>query len=140
MLFDTATQWIEALNNDPSYSLSPLTWNLPATYDLLEQLFKDLNLTNGAAQIVLTGIHPFRSFRPPARRMGAFQSLQPFFYWACVRDQSGNSQSPCNGSTAPENLQFTFNFDYGFQTTSALDQRYFVMVYYPAPDLFAQTR
>jgi len=121
MLFDTATQWIEALNNDPWYGLGPLTWNMPATYNQLEQLFKDLNLTKGDAKIMRTGgIVPF-------------QNLQPFFYWGCVRDQAGNSQSPCNGSTAPENLQFTFNFDYGFQSTSALDQRYFVMVYYPAP-------
>jgi len=121
MLFDTAEQWIQALNNDPWYSLGPLTWNMPATYDDLQQLFADLNLTKGDAKIVRTG------------GTGPFRNLQPFFYWGCVRDQTGNRQSPCNGTTAPENLQFTFNFDYGFQSTSALDQRYFVMVYYPAP-------
>jgi hypothetical protein len=138
MLFDTAPQWIAALNNDTSYSLGPPAWNLPATYDQPQQLFKDLNLTNGDARIMRTGVPPFRSLRPPLQRISSFQNLQPFFYWACVRDQSGNSQSPCNGSTAPENLQFTFNFDYGFQSTSALDQRFFVMVYYPAPVLHTQ--
>jgi len=121
MLFDTATEWMEALNKDPGYRIGPLTWNMPPTYGELEQLFKDLNLTKGDAQFMLAG------------GIGPFQNLQPFFYWGCVRDKSGNSQSPCNGSTAPESLQFTFNFDYGFQSTSALDQRYFVMVYYPAP-------
>ena len=121
MLFETATQWIQALNSNPSYNLGSLAWNMPPTYDELQQLFADLNLTPGDTRLLQRGA------------AGPFQNLQPFFYWACERNPSGNSQSACNGSTAPETLQFTFDFDYGFETTSALDQKYFVMVYYPAP-------
>lgn len=121
MLFDTAKQFIQALNADPSYHLPSLAWDMPPTYQEFEQLFADLKLARGDNGMMLTG------------RVGPFQNLQPFFYWACERDQAGNSRSACNGALAPGTLQFTFDFDYGFESTSALDQRYFVMVYYPAP-------
>jgi len=55
---------------------------------------------------------------------GPFQNIQPFFYWACERDQSGNSQSPCTATlrwTAPRNCSWTFSFDYCFQSTSSLE-------------------
>lgn len=52
-------------------------------------------------------------------RVGPFQNLQPFFYWACERGQAGNNRSACNGALAPGMLQLTFDFDYGFEATRA---------------------
>ena len=116
MLFDTATQWLRALNN--SQYLGSSAWQIPATAAALKDLFTDLNLAPGDSRFMATGAS------------GPFQNLQPFYYWGCQRDQSGTSQSPCTGY-APSDLQWTFNFDAGFQPTSALVQHFFVMVYYP---------
>jgi hypothetical protein len=122
MLFQTATQWIQKMKS--SQYLRSSAWQMPASSHDLEKLVADLNLASGDARLKWTG-----SFGP-------FQNLQPFFYWACQRDQSGTSQSPCTGYAPPDGstkLQWSFNFDYGEQATSSLVQKYFVMVYYPAP-------
>ena len=116
MLFDTATQWMQALNN--SQYLGSSAWQIPASAAVLKDFFTDLNLAPGDSRFMATGAS------------GPFQNLQPFYYWGCQRDQSGTSQSPCTGY-APSDLQWSFNFDAGFQPTSALVQRFFVMVYYP---------
>jgi len=121
MLYQTATQWVQAMN--AAQYLGSSAWQIPATSKTLEDLFNDLNLANGDTRLLWTGT------------LGPFENLQPFFYWVCERDQSGNSQSPCNGY-APANgssqLQWSYDFDSGFQSTSSLIQKYFVMVYYPA--------
>jgi uncharacterized protein (TIGR03437 family) len=116
MLLDTATQWVRAMNS--SRFLGSSTWQIPATSGVLQDLFTDLNLVAGDGRLMWTGTS------------GPFQNLQPFYYWGCQRDQSGNSQSPCTGR-APSDLQWSFNFDAGFQPTSSLIQQFFVMVYYP---------
>lgn len=116
MLFDTATQWMTALNN--SKYLGSSAWQMPATAAVLKDLFTDLGLSAGDSRFMATSA------------TGPFQNLQPFYYWGCQRDQSGTSQSPCTGY-APSDLQWTFNFDAGFQPTSSLVQHFFVMVYYP---------
>ncbi len=116
MLFDTATQWIQSMNN--SRYLSSSAWQIPATSQVLHDFLADLDLAQGDSRLMSTGT------------LGPFQNLQPFYYWGCQRDQSGNSQSPCTGY-APGGLQWSFNFDAGFQPTSALIQQFFVMVYYP---------
>jgi uncharacterized protein (TIGR03437 family) len=116
MLFDTATQWMRALNN--SQYLGSSAWQIPGTAAVLKDLFTDLNLAPGDSRFMATGA------------TGPFQNLQPFYYWGCQRDQSGTSQSPCTGY-APSDLQWTYNLDAGFQPTSALVQHFFVMVYYP---------
>ncbi|MBV8731087.1 MAG: hypothetical protein JO336_14870 [Acidobacteriia bacterium] len=120
MLYQTATQWVQAMNN--SRYLGSSAWQIPATARVLQDLFTDLNMESGDSRLLLTGA------------FGPFQNLQPSFYWACQRDQSGNSQSPCVAYAPPDGpsqLQWTFNFDIGFQPTSALIQKFFVMVYYP---------
>ena len=117
MLFDTATQWMQAMNNSRTWAPPP--GRLPATAKVLQDLFTDLDLESGDSRLMSTGT------------AGPFQNLQPFYYWGCQRDQSGSSQSPCTGY-APGDLQWTFNFDAGFQPTSSLIQHFFVMVYYPA--------
>ena len=116
MLLDTATQWLQAMNN--SRYLGSSAWQLPATSIVLQDLFTDLGLESGDSRLMSTGTS------------GPFQNLQPFYYWGCQRDQSGNSQSPCTGY-APSDLQWSFNFDAVFQPTSSLIQHFFVMVYYP---------
>jgi uncharacterized protein (TIGR03437 family) len=116
MLFDTATQWIRALNN--SQYLGSSAWQIPPSAAVLKDLFMDLNLAPGDSRFTATGA------------TGPFQNLQPFYYWGCQRDQSGTSQSPCTGY-APSDLQWSFNLDAGFQPTSALVQHFFVMAYYP---------
>jgi hypothetical protein len=116
MLFDTANLWVQAMND--SQYLGSAGWQLPASSDDLKTLFQDLNLASGDTRLQWTG------------NTGPFQNLQPFYYWGCQRDQSGNNQSPCNGY-APGGLQWTFNFDDGFQGTASLVQKFFVLVYYP---------
>jgi uncharacterized protein (TIGR03437 family) len=121
MLFQTATQWIQSMNN--SQYLGSSGWAIPATSKVLQDLFTDLNLTNGDTRLMRTGT------------LGPFQNLQPSFYWACGREQSGSSESACTGyapADGSSQLQWSYDFDYGFQSTSSLVQRYFVMVYYPA--------
>ncbi|HLH00453.1 MAG TPA: hypothetical protein VKX49_29380 [Bryobacteraceae bacterium] len=120
MLFDTATQWVQAMNK--SQYLGSSAWQIPATAKVLQGLFTDLQLAPGDARLMWTG------------STGPFQNLQPFFYWACERDASGNSESLCTGYAPPDGasqLQWSFNFDYGFQSTSSIVQKFFVMVYYP---------
>ena len=116
MLFDTATQWMAAFAN--SKYLGSSAWQIPASAAVLKDLFTDLGLSPGDTRFM------------SATATGPFQNLQPFYYWGCQRDQSGTSQSPCTGY-APQDLQWTFNPDSGFQPTSALVQHFFVMVYYP---------
>jgi len=116
MLFDTATQWIQAMNN--TRRLGSSAWQLPATSKVLQELLTDLNLEPGDSRLMSTAAS------------GPFTNLQPFYYWGCQRSQSGNSQSPCTGY-APSDLQWSFNFDAGFQPTSSLIQQFFVTVYYP---------
>ena len=120
MLFQTATLWIQGMNT--SHYLGASTWEMPATSKALQDLFNDLNMTNGDTRLQWTG------------SIGPFQNLQPFFYWACGRDQSGTNQSPCTGyapADGSSQLQWSYDFDSGFQSTSALVQPYFVEVYYP---------
>ena len=116
MLFDTATQWMQALNS--AKYLGSSSWQIPASAAVLKDLFTDLGLSPGDSRFMANGA------------TGPFQNLQPFYYWGCQRDQAGTSQSPCTGY-APSDLQWSFNFDSGFQPTSALVQHFFVMVYYP---------
>jgi len=121
MLFDTATQWVMAMNN--RHYLDSSYWVIPATSTDLGNLFADLNMTTGDQRMLWRG------------NFGPFQNLQSFFYWACQRNSDGNSQSPCTGYAPPDGdsvLQWSFNFDSGFQSTSSIKQRYFLMVYYPA--------
>jgi uncharacterized protein (TIGR03437 family) len=108
--------------NNRRYSGSS-AWQIPANSKVLQGLFTDLNMASGDTRLMWTGT------------FGPFQNLQPFFYWACGREQSGNAQSPCTGYAPPDGssqLQWSFNFDYGFQSTSSLVQKFFVTVYYPA--------
>ncbi len=126
MLFETTTAndpktgWIAALNHD-NYGGAG-NWAIPS-YDDLRTLFKDLKLQPHDTRLLHQG------------NVGPFQHLQPFFYWACQRDQTGTSVSPCNPDLNPpptgdHPMAWSFNFDNGFQGTSDTIKPFFVMVYY----------
>jgi hypothetical protein len=124
MLFDTAGQWVKAM--DTAQFLGSTYWQIPDSWDDFKKLVADMNLVPGDARLMRRGF------------IGPFYNLQPFFYWGCPEPMPGTVQSPCvPGGYAPPDgntpLQFTYDFDYGFQSTSGLNQKYFLMVYYPAP-------
>ena len=121
MLFATANSWLTATNNI-SYA-GTNNWTFPAPIDL-HTLFNDLNLQLGDSRLTVQG------------GVGPFQNLQPFFYWACERDQTGTSQSPCNGSSPGTNMAWSFNLDNGFQATDDDTKAFYVEVYYPASKVF----
>lgn len=125
MLSAQAYDWLADFNTDPKYDLSGLglQWIMPPTSADLAQLFADLKLSKGSAQM---------QYSPEAVEVNTVYDIQPFFYWACVGDTSSNA-SACSGNTAPENLQYSFNWDTGFTNTASLLQHFFVMVYYPVP-------
>jgi len=121
MLFETANEWITA-SNQISYA-GTNNWSLPAITDVLT-LFNHLGLVHGDTRLTVQG------------GAGPFQNLQPFFYWACVRDQTGDSRSPCNNNDAAPNLggvpfAFSYNLENGFQATDLENKAFYVAVYYP---------
>ncbi len=121
MLFATANQWIAAMKT--SHYLSSNAWQLPPDHTYLKQFAADLGLASGDARMMYTG------------KAGGFQNLQPFYYWGCQQDQTGVSESPCNdyAPAGSQQMQWTFNFDDGFQGTAETTQQFFVMVYFPLP-------
>jgi hypothetical protein len=122
MLYDTTTPWLAAMNQSGYAGTSG--WILPHASDL-QTLFADLGLHPGDDRLTARG------------DVGPFKHLQPFFYWACMRDQAGSSQSPCNGQDAGKNMQGvtmdpSFDFNDGFEGTDEDTKQFFVLVYYPA--------
>jgi len=130
MLFgDAATSaWLDgpAGMNSSSYA-GETTWVLPSVADV-KKLYDDLS--QPATSLV------------SAASVGPFEHLQPFFYWACVPvDPSGNkngaARSSCDfGAHAGKNsggadMEWSFNFDTGFQATDLGTKQFFAMVYYP---------
>jgi hypothetical protein len=124
MLFATTSTWLAAMNHSGYAGASD--WELPTRSDL-QTLYSDLQLEAGDARMTKQG------------SVGPFTNLQPFFYWACMRDQDGSSQSPCNGNHAGMGpgggtpMEWGFNLDIGFQGTDQSTKQFYVMVYYPAP-------
>jgi hypothetical protein len=131
MLFgDTATTaWLGQLNGmNPSGYAGESTWALPSTGDL-KTLYDHLVMP---AQALVS-----------QTSVGPFQHLQPFFYWACVPyDPSGNrigsSRSPCDFSmhagknpNGGADMEWSYNFDTGFQGTDLNTKQFYVMIYYP---------
>jgi len=118
--------WIAAMNSH-NYAGSK-NWTLPSLADL-QQLHDDMGLTPGQA-----------SFEDPTFA-GPIILLQPGFYWACVRDPETSKNAPCDpalgGGTSPgpsqTPMEYSFNFDDGFQGTDQNTKQFYVMVYYPAP-------
>jgi hypothetical protein len=127
MLFDTiegSPGWLTNMNSN-NYAGSE-KWKLPTLAEI-EDLYKDLNLVVGDTRL------------ETYTTLGLFYNLQPGFYWSCERDQTGNSQSPCDPSLYPSIspngtvFEYSFNFDNGFEGTDFNTKEFYVMVYYPAP-------
>lgn len=124
MLFATTKTWLKAMNNSSYAGASD--WEMPKLSDL-QTLYSNLRPQAGDTRMTKQG------------SVGPFTNLQPFFYWACMRDQDGSSQSPCNGKPAGNgpkegaDMEWAFNFNSGFQGTDQSNKRFYVMVYYPAP-------
>ena len=122
MLFATANEWVTAMQQ--SGYLGSNAWQLPPDHTYLQQFAADLGLVSGDERLMYTG------------KVGGFQNLQPFYYWGCQQNQAGVSESPCTVYAPPDKsqqMQWTFNFDDGFQGTAETIQQFFVMVYFPLP-------
>ena len=124
MLFATTDIWLAAMNNSGYAGASD--WEMPTRSDL-HTLYINLGLQAGDTGMTKKG------------GAGPFKNLQPFFYWTCMRDQEGNSQSPCNGQPTGNGpgdgdgaiMEWAFNLDSGFQGTDQSNKHFYVMVYYP---------
>ncbi|MBX7194118.1 MAG: DUF1566 domain-containing protein [Sandaracinaceae bacterium] len=128
MRFETSRDWLAGMNA-ASYA-GASTWELP-TVSELRGLYDQLGLAE-APQRLLTP-------RLAATAPHGFRDFQPFFYWACQRDQDGDARSPCNGEfpgLAPngvDHMQWAFNFQSGFQGTDEEGKEFFVVPCYPEP-------
>ena len=112
------SQWIIAMNS-AEYA-GTKDWDLPCISDL-QKLYSDMVITAGDTRLE----SPFA--------VGPFWLLQPGFYWACVAKNAVGSKGPCDyTNSAPEGLQWSFNFDDGFEGTDLVSKQFYVMVYYPA--------
>jgi hypothetical protein len=123
MRFETARDWLARLNATAYAGAS--TWTLPTVEELLG-LYAALGLDATPDALLAAG------------EVGGFHHLQSFFYWACQRDQAGDSRSVCNGANpgpSPNGtgqMQWAFNFQSGFQSTDEEKKQFFVVPYFPA--------
>jgi len=120
------TGWIVSMNKSKYAGTD--TWTLPANADLL-QLAEDMGLTAGDKRLEW----PFFA--------GPFLFFQPGFYWSCARDPQTSLNAPCDPSiilptsSGPnaQPMEFSFNFDDGFEGTDENSKLFYVTAYYPAP-------
>jgi hypothetical protein len=125
MTTGVTSDWLIAMNAGDYAGTS--TWQLPCLSDL-EQLATDMNLTAGDGLIAGDPRleWPFST--------GPFQRLQPGFYWACVPAVVGSNAGCDYEESAPGiNLEWSFNFDDGFEGSDRPSKQFYVMVYFPAP-------
>ena len=123
MLFATADAMIANMRTKPGY-LGSIAWQLPPDPASLKDFAAHMGLVSADSTLMFKG------------STGHFKNLQPFYYWGCQQDQPGMIQSPCTAFALPNGnipMQWTFNFDDGFQGTAATIQPFFVMVYFPVP-------
>jgi hypothetical protein len=120
------TGWIVSMNKSKYAGTN--TWKLPQVADLV-QLSEDMGLKAGDARLEW----PFLA--------GPFLFFQPGFYWSCARDPDTSLNAPCDPSISlgtstganPVPMEFSFNFDDGFQGTDENTKQFYVTAYYPAP-------
>jgi hypothetical protein len=118
-----AAGWIVSMNSQ-TYAGS-VNWSVPGVKDL-NNLYADLLITAGDPRL------QWPLF------VGPFYQLQPGFYWSCVRDDTtANNQAPCDYSiraaSAGTPMEYSFDFDDGFQGTDDSTKHFYLMVYFPAP-------
>jgi hypothetical protein len=122
---DSSSNWIAAMNQRNYAGTN--NWVLPRLTNL-QDLYKDLSLEAGDPRLEWRGL------------VGPFWHLQPGFYWACQRDFRTAAQAPCDLALSPglgpdgnTPMEYSFNFDDGFEGTDLNTKQFYVMVYYPAP-------
>jgi hypothetical protein len=113
---NTTSGWIVAMNNVGYAGTN--TWVLPGIADL-KTLYADLGIIGGDTRLL------------SQVQVGQFLNLQPGFYWGCVADTSGYGLCDYTQS-APGGLEWSFNFDDGFEGTDLPNKQFYVMVYYHA--------
>ena len=118
----TTPGWISAMNAAKYAGYSK--WTLPSEIQIA-QLYADMGVAVGDTRLEW----PFTS--------GPFTHLQPGFYWGCARE-AGSSSAVCdltqNAPPNPKysgNMEWSFNFDDGFEGTDQDNKMFYVMVYYP---------
>lgn len=118
----TTPGWISAMNAAKYAGSSK--WTLPSEIQIA-QLYADMGVAVGDTRLEW----PFPS--------GPFTHLQPGFYWGCARE-AGSSSAVCdltqNAPPNPKysgNMEWSFNFDDGFEGTDQDNKMFYVMVYYP---------
>ena len=122
---DPSTSWMAALNQHGVAGTS--TWTLPKNKDL-KQLYQDMRIEAGDPRLEWWGF------------VGPFWHFQPGFYWSCERDFGTEARAPCDPALFPSystdgkaKMEYSFNFDNGFEGTDLPSKQFYVMVYYPAP-------
>jgi hypothetical protein len=113
------SEWITAMNANSYAGTSD--WELPCLSDL-QALYSHINIKAGDTRLEWPfGVDPF-------------WRLQPGFYWACARSAATPvSNGLCDyGMSAAEGLEWSFNFDDGFEGTDLPNKQFYVMVYFPA--------
>lgn len=112
------SQWIVAMNASGYAGSSD--WQLPCRSDL-QELYADMQITTGDIRLEW----PYT--------VGPFWRLQPGFYWACARADGAGSNGPCDLSqSSAGGLEWTFDFDDGFEGTDLTNKQFYVMVNFPA--------
>ena len=119
------TGWIVSMNKSTYAGTN--TWELPGVADLTK-LYEDMDLTVGDTRLE----YPFFA--------GPFLFFQPGFYWSCARDPDTSLNAPCDPSITvgtssgsnPVPMEFSFNFDDGFEGTDENTKLFYVTAYYPA--------
>lgn len=122
MDWETALNWVNALNSYDNGRgwLNHSDWQLPCRDDP-QNPYNDIPITTGDIRLEW----PFG--------VGPFWHLQPGFYWACVRADGAASNGPCDlNQSAARGLEWSFDFDDGFEGTDLPNKQFYVMVYFPA--------
>jgi hypothetical protein len=152
MLWSTANEFIDAMNQlgPKNYGYAGSTnWTLPqygakptqkecnpspspspgpCQCSNLETLFEHLQQQAGLV------VGDPRLSLPSGTTFGGFHNLQPFFYWSCMADPSGQcSSTPAGYSGQCVSLWSSFYFDTGFEGSDEATKQFNVMVYWPDP-------
>lgn len=134
MTHTAALAWIDSLNaraylGDTNWTLPPTT--LPDTTCSQKSAFgfgcqqSPMGILY-YEQLGLAVGHPVVG--PLHDAVGLFRNLQPYLYWSCLGYTAG-----CIAAGPAANMGWSFTFGDGFQGTDVVQNRLYVMVYYPTP-------
>jgi len=132
---ETAVRWVEAMNQADGGYLGHAGWDLPETGppdpSCSMQGTTGFGCTASAMGSLYRqlGFHPGDSVIGPSEaRVGPFDHVQPYLYWACA---GPSPSSPCLPNGPADGFAWNFSFGNGFQGTNLVANHLYVMVYYP---------